>query len=221
VVKRRAIGVLLLLAVIGAALSWKYFRLAMLTSSELKSTTPKAGEFWEGYLQARSKPGDKSELPELRCELRPSKNGVVWFSPDRRSHLHFLLLSNRTGLKVYQDWNSWGYFARSFKVKDEHSKTYEITRRDKDWTKNFPSTDTLDKGDFVITDVDLCDETWRVSPKLPIGQDLKLRLVGRFIMQADKKEPIKDLWTGQIESAPVEAYVDKRCVDVLNAERRR
>jgi hypothetical protein len=38
-------------------------------------------------------------------------------------------------------------------------------------------------------------------------------------MQADEKEPIRDLWTGRIESAPVEVNVDKRCVDVLNAER--
>jgi hypothetical protein len=101
----------------------------------------------------------------------------------------------------------------------ENSKTYEISRRESEWDRNFPSTDTLNKGDFLITDVYLCDRTWRVSPKLPIGQTLTLRLTGRFIMQADKKEPIRDLWTGRIESAPVEVNVDKRCVDVLNAER--
>jgi hypothetical protein len=161
------------------------------------------------------------QLPELRCELRPSDHGGMWFSPERRSHLHFLLLSNHTGLKVYEDWNSWGYYARSFRVIDEHSKTYEITRRESEWDRNFPSTDTLNKGDFLITDVYLCDGTWRVSPKLPTGQTLTLRLVGRFIMQADRKEAIRDLWTGQIESAPVEGYMDKRCVDVLNDERGR
>ncbi len=105
------------------------------------------------------------------------------------------------------------------KVKDEHSKTYEITRRERDWDKNFPSTDTLNKGDFLITDVYLCDGTWRVSPKLPTGKNLTLQLAGRFTMQADKTEPISDLWTGEVESAPVEAYVDKGCVDVLNAQR--
>jgi hypothetical protein len=161
------------------------------------------------------------QLPELRCELRPSEHAGVWFSPEQRSHLHFLLLSNRTGLKVYQDWNSWGYYARSFKGKDEHSKPYEITRRESEWDKNFPSTDTLNKGDFLVTDVYLCDGTWRASPELPTGQNLTLRLVGRFIIQADKKETIRDLWTGQVESSPVEVHVDKRCVDVLNAERGR
>ena len=85
--------------------------------------------------------------------------------------------------------------------------------------QELPFDRTLNKGDFLITDVYLCDGTWRVSPKLPTGQTLTLRLSGRFTMQADKKETIGDLWTGQIESAPVEAYIDKRCVDVLNAER--
>jgi hypothetical protein len=120
---------------------------------------------------------------------------------------------------VYEDWNSWGYYARSFKVTDRNSKTYEISRRESEWDRNFPSTATLNKGDFLITDVYLCDGIWRVSPKLPTGQTLTLRLTGRFTMQADKKETIRDLWTGQIESAPIEAYLDKRCVDVLNANR--
>jgi hypothetical protein len=161
------------------------------------------------------------QLPELRCELRSSEHDGVYFSPDWPNHLHFLLFSNRSGLKVYQDWNSWGYYARTFKVKDEHSKTYEIARRERGWDKNFPSTDTLNKRDFLITDVYLCDGTWRVSPKLPTGGKLTVQFVGRFVMQADKRKPISDLWTGQIESAPVEAYIDKRCIDVLNAERGR
>jgi hypothetical protein len=60
-------------------------------------------------------------LPDLRCELRASDHVGMWFSPDGRSHLHFLLFSNRDGIQVYQDWNSWGYFARSFTAKDENS----------------------------------------------------------------------------------------------------
>lgn len=145
------------------------------------------------------------------------------FSPERRSHLHFLLFSNRAGLKVYQDWNSWGYYARSFIAKDEDSKRYEITRRESEWDRNFPSTDTLNKGGFLITDVYLCDGTWRASPKLPKRQTVNLQLVGRFTMKAEKNGLPTDastanVWTGQIESAPVEVYLDRHCVDALNAE---
>ena len=225
---RRATGVpLLLFAAIGAALSWRHFRVAALTPSELKSTQPnpkpppepvKVGE----YSQSRSKPCDRSEvsaqLPELRVELRPSEDGVLLFSPRIRHHLHFLLFSNQAGLRVYEDWNSWGYFAPSFKAEDGNCKTYDITRRERDWDKNFASTAELNKGDFLIIDTYLCDETWRVKPKLPAASTLTLQVVGRFVMEADKKRPISGLWTGQAESTPLGIYLDKQCVDVLNAE---
>jgi len=228
VVNRRAIIVsLLLIGVIGAALSWRYFRVAVLTPSELKSTQPNPKAPAEPakvaeYSQSRSKPCDRSEIslqsPELRVELRPSEDGVRLFSPAIRHHLHFILFSNQAGLKVYEDWNSWGYFAPSFKAEDDNCRAYDITRRERDWDKNFPSTATLNKGDFLIIDTYLCDETWRSSPKLPTAKTLTLQILGRFVMKADKKRPISGLWTGQAESAPLEIYLDKQCLDVLNAE---
>jgi hypothetical protein len=227
-VNPRAIGVsLLLVAVIGAALSWRHSRGAVLTPSELRSTQPNPKPppepvKVEGYSQTRSKPCDRPEaslqLPELRVELRPSEDGVLLFSPQIRHHLHFLLFSNQAGLKVYEDWNSWGYFAPSFKAEDGNCRTYDITRRDRDWDKNYPSIATLNKEDFLIIDTYLCDETWRVTPKLPAAKTLTLQVLGRFMMKADKKRPISGLWTGQAESAPLEIYLDKQCVDVLNAE---
>jgi hypothetical protein len=118
-------------------------------------------------------------------------------------------------IQVYQDWNSWGYFARSFTAKDENSKTYEITRRQSEWIKNYPSTDTLNKGDLLITDIYLCDGTWRVSPKLPKQKTVSLELVGRFTMKAEKNglptdEWTANVWTGQIQSAAVEVHLDQR-----------
>jgi hypothetical protein len=32
------------------------------------------------------------------------------------------------------------------------------------------------KGQFLITDIYLCDGTWRVSPKLPTGKPTKLSI---------------------------------------------
>ena len=196
---------MLLLAVIGAALSWRHFRVAVLSPSELKTTQPNPKPPPEpmkvegDYSQARSKPCDRFEtsrqLPELRVELRPSEDGVLLFPPELRHHLHFVLFSNQTGLKVYEDWNSWGCFAPSFKAHDGNCRTYDITRRERDWDKNFPSTAILKKGDFLITDVYLCDGTWRVSPLLPTGETLTLQVLGRFGMKADKRRPISDLWS--------------------------
>lgn len=104
--------------------------------------------------------------------------------------------------------------------------TYEITRWTSGWTRNYPSTDTLNKGDLLITDIYLCDGTWRVSPKLPKRKTVSLQLVGRFTMTAEKNGLLTDawstnVWTGQIHSAAVEVHLDQRCIDVLNTVGRR
>ena len=58
---------MLLLAVIGAALSWRHFRLSVLPPTEWKSTQPNPKpppepvKFEENYSEARSKPCDRSE----------------------------------------------------------------------------------------------------------------------------------------------------------------
>lgn len=151
----------------------------------------------------------------LRCELRANDHGGIRFSTDR-SHLHFILFSDVAGLKVYEEWNSWGYYARSFLATDPESKTYRIARREGGWDKNFPSMNTLNKGEFLITDVYLCDGTWRVSPKLAAGP-ATLRLVGQFQIQASEDTTNAGVWTGQIDSSPVEVSLEKQCVMRLNA----
>ena len=156
----------------------------------------------------------------LRCELRASDHGGMWFSTDRPSHIHFLLFSNVDGLKVYQDWNSWGYYSRSFVATDSRSKSFEITRREGEWTKNFPSADTLNRREFLITDIYLCDGTWRVSPRLPAGRRLMLQIRGRFKNEVSKDEINTSVWTGEIGSQPVEAFFEKECVQRLNAGQR-
>ena len=49
--------------------------------------------------ETADKPADS-----LRCELRPNQQVLT---TDPHSHLHFLLFSERDGLKVYEDWNYW------------------------------------------------------------------------------------------------------------------
>ena len=151
----------------------------------------------------------------LRCELR----GSTYFSGRRPDHLHFLLFSDRDGIKVYQSWNSWGYYARSFSAMDAASKAYEIKHREGEWAKNAPTTHAINKGDFLIEDIYLCDGTWRITPQLPVGQPAKLRIIGRFQNQTDKDAMNTGVWTGQIESKSLEIALEKECVDRLNAER--
>jgi hypothetical protein len=158
----------------------------------------------------------------LRCELRLNHEVLT---TDSQSHLHFLLFSERDGLKVYDEWNMWGYFTRTFDLAVSGTKNYQVTRRDRVWDKNFPKSVTIDRGGVLITDVYLCDGTWRVSPKLPV-QEVSARMVGHYTLKprtgpgADASfYPLEDVWVGQISSAPVELYLSKACVLRLNADR--
>ena len=153
----------------------------------------------------------------LRCELRrPAEGG--WWSPASHHHLHFLLFWQTSGVKVYQDWNSWGYYARSFVARDAEGRAYELAARPTEFPMNYPSTHALNAGDFVITNVYLCDGSWYASPKLPSGQPATLSLTGRFRIPANEDAVKHGVWTGEIQSAtPVEVYLGKDCVRALNA----
>jgi hypothetical protein len=158
----------------------------------------------------------------LRCELRMNQE-VLTTHP--QSHLHFLLFSERDGLKVYDERNSWGYFARTFDLTVSASKNYQLTRRDQVWTRNFPKSVTIDRGGVLVTDIYLCDGTWRVSPKMPV-QEVSVRMVGHYTLKprtgpgADASfYPLEDVWVGTTSSAPVELYLSKECVHRLNADR--
>ena len=115
----------------------------------------------------------------LRCELQLDHEALTTHP---QNHLHFLLLSERDGLKVYDQWNRWGYFARSFDLTVAGPKNYQVTRRDRVWDKNFPKSVAINHGEVLVTDIYLCDATWHVSPKLPV-QEVSARMIGRYTLK--------------------------------------
>ena len=141
---------------------------------------------------------------------------------DARSHLHFVLLSKRDGIEAYEDWNSWGYFTTSFTATDSQSRHFEITRRPAvEFVTDSPSSTTLNSGQFLITDIYLCDGSWRVSPRMAISSGRKLTVVGRFKQERDHGElpTFGNPWIGSIESAPVELTLGEHCITNLNSKR--
>src|ERR1039457_6484876 len=74
-----------------------------------------------------------------KCELRGNDNGNIYLGEFRPNNFHFILTSDKNGLKVFQEWCSWGYYARWFEAVDEEDphRRYRIARRGGAWTKNF------------------------------------------------------------------------------------
>ena len=125
-------------------------------------------------------------------------------------------------LKVFQEWNSWGFYARSFLAVDEKDKAkrYRLAPTESDLgDKNFAATHLLNTGQFLITDIHLCDGYWAVEPKLPEDVPARLTLTGIFEIKADAESKAQNVWTGRIESEPKSVFIDRFCVRRLNETR--
>jgi hypothetical protein len=158
----------------------------------------------------------------LRCELQHQAEFADTLSARPWSHFHFILFSGRDGLRVFADWNSWGYFARSFTLTDSHSNQFHVAARNHIWDRNYPGTDTINRGEVLVTDVDLCDRTWQVTPKLPLKEN-DWTVVGHYALQLET-DPLylrnfhtDEVWHGTIDSPPVQFFLTKECILRLNS----
>src|SRR5215469_9729688 len=164
----------------------------------------------------------------LRCDVHPVDTGNASHVDAK---LAFELVSSRDGLTVFQSWNSWGYYARYFLayVRSDDQTTYVIQKRSGEWTKNFPSRDVINRGQRLITIVDLCDGTWYVSPKWQNPSHETIVIVPQFRMERANDEPpmsrmeytpsMIPVWTGQIAGPPIDVTLSQQCADGLNVER--
>ena len=158
----------------------------------------------------------------LRCEIRANDNYLIFFGQGAPNNMHFVLHSDRDGIKVYRESNSWGYETRSFAATEQYNKTspqYTILRRGRTWKGNAPSVMVLNKGEFLINDINLCDGSWQITPKLPSDAAAKLIVRPKFQVDAQTGDMKTGVWTGKIEGAAQEVSLDKSCVSRLNADR--
>lgn len=154
----------------------------------------------------------------LRCEVRGNDNKPIYFGEQQANALKFVLFASQDGVKVFQEWNSWGYFARSFWCTDvdNASKSYTISRREHAWDKNAPSTQALKRGELLTTNVNFMDGTWAVSPRLPPRPQTHLRLTPRYEILEDSSARETGAWVGKITGPPVDIYLESGCCKRLN-----
>jgi hypothetical protein len=156
---------------------------------------------------------------ELRAELRGNDSRQPIFRDNYRNAIHFLLTAQRGPTRVFQEWCSWGYFTRWFTaqaVEGPGTKFVFKRSQQKIWTKNYPATHQIKKGEFLITNIDLCDGTWTVEPDIP-EKDLELRLTGYLEIKPDEETRKQKVWTGKLSTRPIEIIMGKTCAARLNA----
>jgi hypothetical protein len=60
--------------------------------------------------------------------------------------------------RMYEDWNSWGYYNISFEITTKDS-TYIVRKKQRGWWKNFPSYHRIDPGESLVFNFNLDEST--------------------------------------------------------------
>jgi hypothetical protein len=144
----------------------------------------------------------------VSIELSGRAGRVEYRQP--KDHFHVILSNTSpTAQRVFQDWNSWGYYSLSFEVEGSDGKRWIAKKTRTAFTRNFPSSWEIPPGGNLVIDVYWGDEsTWEGFPPFGTeGRALSLRAV--FEIKPDSETKQHQVWTGRIVSATQEAMFSK------------
>jgi len=133
-----------------------------------------------------------------------------WSAGPPAPYFHVLLRNTTTApQRIFQEWNSWGYYALCFELTNESGETTVVRKGIAFWTRNGPSYWTIAPNDFAIIDVYFADRgTWGDGFWLKSGNPtgrVKLRAI--YQVNADESSKKLSIWTGKITSPPVECFI--------------
>jgi hypothetical protein len=115
----------------------------------------------------------------------------------------YVIISNVSNepQRAFETWNSWGYQAVSFQVRSTAGQTFTISRKEQDFTRNFPSTFLIAPGEHMVYPITL-DDQWNVAPPLPIADETPLAITIKAIYEVrSTPEAAKErVWAGRLES---------------------
>jgi len=125
---------------------------------------------------------------------------------DGSKHFHVVVTNvSSEPVKVWKEWCSWGYFNLTFEARDAAGKIVVISKRPRDWTKNFPCPVEIEASGHMVIDVSLAPAIWQNSPLSDESGRATLRLKAVYEIRDTKESKQENVWTGRI-SSPEAAY---------------
>jgi hypothetical protein len=112
----------------------------------------------------------------------------------------YVMLSNNSeqAVRIFQDWNSWGYFGLSFEMESADGEKTTMTKQKSAWSKNFPSYFDIAKGGHHIFPVNFSDENWKISYR---GEPMRCRLKAIYSVEKSEEAEKYHVWTGEVCSS--------------------
>jgi len=116
-------------------------------------------------------------------------------------------------IRLWESWNSWGYYNFSFKLKSQISQ-FTFKKGVRDWTVNFPSTYYIKPHSDSVFLIDFQTENWLVPQDSLAGN---LTVDFEIIQDAETKE--LEVWRGKVTSKEIPYSWTKS--DLLTSEIRK
>ncbi|EMN51874.1 putative lipoprotein [Leptospira interrogans serovar Autumnalis str. LP101] len=133
------------------------------------------------------------------------KSLIINESSDKISfHVLVKNVSNKE-IRIWKDWNSWGYDNISFQIQTDQ-ESISIYKEGKAWDKNFPDFWSVKPNEFVILNVNFDVKTWPKLRELKFKND-KVKIKCIYEIKEDPYSKEYNIWTGKIESNFVEASI--------------
>jgi hypothetical protein len=139
---------------------------------------------------------------------------AVLLSNEGNTENFYVLLTNTSdsSIKIWQDWNSWGYFGLSFEITYQDGTKEIMEQNAMGWNKNFPSYDVLAPLGHHIFEVNFNDTTFRSAIR-PINDGYRWKTTLRkkeapticklkaiYKIGEDEMSKMDGVWTGKVES---------------------
>jgi hypothetical protein len=136
--------------------------------------------------------------PPLSLSIVPGLGGITMAKnkPDE----FYVVITNVSGgpESVWQYWNSWGYQAISFELTTADGKKFVLSKKQEEFTRNFPSTFVVEPGEQQVYPIRL-DEWWETHPALPTTGEMPITLKAIYeVTRTPEAAHYKVIWESPV-----------------------
>jgi hypothetical protein len=139
--------------------------------------------------------------------LSGDKGLSIIYDDTIKKEVHFYVLITNVSQntrRIWQDWNSWGYYSLAFELTDEKGRKVTATRPPRAWTFNSPTWWELAPGETHVFEVYFADpEQWSNFPMPPAGEPQLYTVRAAYKVSESKESKHHGVWIGDIKSDPV------------------
>jgi hypothetical protein len=124
---------------------------------------------------------------------------ITLFDPSQ----HFAVVLTNVGknpIRLWREWCSWGYFNLSFEAKDQNGAAFIVTKKPREWNKNYPDWMIIPSGDHMVIEVTFDGATWQNAPTPETGQQRIVSLRAVYESVDSQEAKTNEVWTGKVLS---------------------